>query len=103
MADVLIGVERGQVSDSGYTAMLLCRPLVACGREASSGLMSTLERIDVSHLSADDAVTVLQQMQRFMSYAAGVESQVRAQVTDIVVIEVQALMDQDADPARPGP
>jgi hypothetical protein len=74
---------------------------VACGREASSGLLSTLERIDVSHLSADDAVTVLQQMQRFMCYAAGVESQVRAQVTDVVVTEVQALMDHDADPGRP--
>jgi hypothetical protein len=74
---------------------------VACGREASSGLLTTLERIDVTQLSADDAVTVLQQMQRFMSYAAGVESQVRAQVTDVVVTEVQALMDQDADPGRP--
>jgi hypothetical protein len=74
---------------------------VACGREASSGLLTTLERIDVTQLSADDAVTVLQQMQRFMSYAAGVESQVRAQATDVVVTEVQALMDQDADPGRP--
>jgi hypothetical protein len=68
---------------------------------ASPDLLYALDRIDVSELSADDAVTVLQQMQRFMSYAAGVESQVRAQVTDVVVAEVQALMDQDADPGRP--
>jgi hypothetical protein len=74
---------------------------VACGREASSLLLTNLERIDVTQLSADDAVTVLQQMQRFMSYAAGVESQLRAQVTDVVVAEVQVLMDQDADPGRP--
>jgi hypothetical protein len=71
---------------------------VACGREASPELLVGLARIDVKSLSADDAVTVLQQMQRFMSYAAGVESQLRALVTDVVVTEVQALMDQDADP-----
>ena len=44
---------------------------VACGREASSGLISTLERIDVDQLSADDAVTVLQQMQRAAAWLAG--------------------------------
>jgi hypothetical protein len=71
---------------------------VACGREASPELMVGLARIDVKSLSADDAVMVLQQMQRFMSYAAGVESQLRALVTDVVVTEVQELMDQDADP-----
>jgi hypothetical protein len=74
---------------------------VACGREASSGLLTTLERIDVTQLSADDAVTVLQQAQRVAAYVAGFESQLRSAVTDVVVTEVQALMDQDADPGRP--
>jgi hypothetical protein len=74
---------------------------VACGREASSELLSTLERIDVTQLSADDAVTFLQQAQRVAAYVAGFESRLRSTVTDVVVTEVQALMDQDTDPGRP--
>jgi hypothetical protein len=69
---------------------------VACGREASPELIAGLARIDVDELSADDAVTVLQQMQRAAAWLAGLEAQTRSRVTDKVVAEVQVLMDQDA-------
>jgi hypothetical protein len=66
-----------------------------------SASLGRIESIDLDGLSADDAVTVLQELQRFLSYAAGVEAELRSRVTDKVVAEVQALMDQDADPGRP--
>jgi hypothetical protein len=69
---------------------------VACGREVSPELIAGLARIDVTQLSADDAVTFLQQAQRAAAFVNGFEAQARAAVTDKVVAEVQALMDQDA-------
>jgi hypothetical protein len=68
---------------------------------AGPPLFAALERVDVADLSADDAVTYLQQVQRASAWLAGFESQTRAAVTDKVVAEVQAQMDQDADPGRP--
>jgi hypothetical protein len=68
---------------------------------AGSASLGRIESIDVDGLSADDAVSVLQELQRFLSYAAGVEAELRSRVTDKVVAEVQVLMDQDADPGRP--
>jgi hypothetical protein len=73
----------------------------ASAQVAGPDLLYALDRIDVSELSADDAVTVLQQAQRVAAYVAGFESQLRSAVTDMVVAEVQVLMDQDADPGRP--
>jgi hypothetical protein len=61
-----------------------------------SASLGRIESIDLDGLSADEAVTVLQELQRFMSYAAGVEAELRSRVTDKVVAEVQVLMDQDA-------
>jgi hypothetical protein len=66
-----------------------------------SASLGRIESIDLDGLSADDAVTVLQELQRFASYVAGVEADLRSRVTDKVVAEVQVLMDQDADPCRP--
>jgi hypothetical protein len=65
-----------------------------------SATLGRIESIDLGGLSADDAVTVLQELQRFTAYVAGVEAELRSRVTDKVVAEVQALMDQDADPGR---
>jgi hypothetical protein len=62
-----------------------------------SASLGRIESIDLDGLSADDAVTLLQELQRFASYVAGVEAELRSRVTDKVVAEVQALMDQDAD------
>jgi hypothetical protein len=61
-----------------------------------SASLGRIESIDLDGLSADDAVSVLQELQRFLSYAAGVEAELRSRVTDKVVAEVQVLMDQDA-------
>jgi hypothetical protein len=69
--------------------------------EAGVGQLSSLVDADVADLSADDAVTYLQQVQRASAWLAGFESQTRAAVTDKVVAEVQALMDHEADPGRP--
>jgi hypothetical protein len=66
-----------------------------------SASLGRIESIDVDGLSADDAVSVLQELQRFAAHVAGVEAELRSRVTDKVVAEVQALMDQDADPGRP--
>ncbi len=74
---------------------------VACEREASPELMVGLARIDLNELSADDALTALQLLQRFGSYVAGVEAQARSVVTNKVVAEVQVLMDQDRDAGGP--
>jgi hypothetical protein len=66
-----------------------------------SASLGRIESIDVDGLSADDAVTVLQELQRFAAHVAGVEAELRSRVTDKVVAEVQVLMEQDADPGRP--
>jgi hypothetical protein len=63
-----------------------------------SASLGRIESIDVDGLSADHALSVLQELQRFLSYASGVEAELRSRVTDKVVAEVQVLMDQDADP-----
>ncbi|MFN8171337.1 MAG: DUF222 domain-containing protein [Candidatus Nanopelagicales bacterium] len=73
----------------------------ACGQAPGVELLDTLGQITVSGLSADDAVTLLQQMQRFTSYAAGVETRLRARVTAKVVDEVQGILAADAVAGRP--
>jgi hypothetical protein len=69
--------------------------------EAGVGQLSSLVDVDVADLSADDAVTYLQEAQRAAAFINGFEAKARAAVTDKVVAEVQVLMDQDADPGRP--
>ena len=75
----------------------------ACGLEPGAGQLSGLVGVDVTALSADDAVTVLQEMQRFQAYAAGVETRLRAQVTERVVAHFEAEFAVEAQecPARP--
>jgi len=73
----------------------------ACGQAPGVELLGVLGEVWVDDLSADDAVTLLQQMQRFTSYAAGVETQLRARVTAKVVDEVQGILAADAVAGRP--
>jgi hypothetical protein len=74
---------------------------MACARPVDSGLLCDLDRIELAELTADEAVTYLQQVQRFTSYAAGVETQLRARVTAKVVDEVQGILAADFDPDQP--
>ena len=73
----------------------------ACAQRPGVELLDTLGQVSVDDLSADDAVTLLQQMQRFMSHAAGVETELRARVTAKVVDEVQGILAADAMAGRP--
>ena len=96
----------------------------ACAQVPGVGLLDTLGEVVVGDLSADEAVTFLQQMQRAVAWLAGAETRARAAVTSKVVTEVRALFAADAerdrlanevrvaqglapaparDPARPGP
>jgi hypothetical protein len=68
---------------------------------AGPRLLAALERVEVADLSADDAVTYLQQMQRASAWLAGREAETRAQVTDVVVTEMQRQFDEEAEPGRP--
>jgi hypothetical protein len=73
----------------------------ACAQRPGVELLDSLDRIVVGDLDADGAVTLLQQMQRFTSYAAGVETRLRARVTAKVVDEVQGILAADAVAGRP--
>ncbi len=53
----------------------------AVARVPGSGLTTDLAQIDVSQLSADEAVTLAQQAQRLASFAAGVQVQAMAAAT----------------------
>jgi hypothetical protein len=74
---------------------------MACDRPVDSGLLCDLDRIELGALTADEAVTYLQQVQRFAAYVAGVEAWARDAVTAKVVAEVQEKIAEDADPERP--
>ena len=74
-------------------SVLLAR---AQGLPAGSGLLVALEQVDVAELTANEAITYLQQMQRFTAFAAGLEVQTRAQVTAKVVAHVEAGFAADA-------
>jgi len=74
---------------------------MACARPVDSGLLCDLDRIELGALTADEAVTYLQQVQRFAAYVAGVEAWARDAVTAKVVTEVQEKIAEDADPERP--
>jgi len=52
-------------------------------------------------LSADDAITVLQEVQRASAWLAGVETTLRAQVTQRVVGELEEQFAADAAAGRP--
>ena len=73
----------------------------ACGQAPGVELLGVLSDVSVDDLCADDAVTLLQQMQRFTSYAAGMETRLRARVTAKVVDEVQGILAADAVAGRP--
>ena len=73
----------------------------AVAAPAGPRLMAALDQADVADLSADDAVTYLQQAQRAAAFINGFEARARAAVTDKVVTELQAQLDQDAEPGRP--
>ncbi|MFN8170776.1 MAG: DUF222 domain-containing protein [Candidatus Nanopelagicales bacterium] len=74
---------------------------MACARPVDSGLLCDLDRIELGALTADEAVTYLQQVQRFAAYVAGVEAWAREAVTAKVVAEVQAQLAAEVDPERP--
>ena len=73
----------------------------ACGQAPGVGLLDTLGEIAVGELSADEAVTMLQQMQGVAAHVTGLETALRAQVTAKVVAEVRAQVAADVDPDRP--
>ena len=64
----------------------------ACGQRPGVGQLSILVDVDVADLSADDAITALQEAQRAAAWLAGFETQLRARVTAKVVGEVQAIL-----------
>ncbi|MFN8170760.1 MAG: DUF222 domain-containing protein [Candidatus Nanopelagicales bacterium] len=74
---------------------------MACDRPVDSGLLCDLDRIELAELTADEAVTYLQQVQRFAAYVAGVEAWARDAVTAKVVTEVQGILAADVDPDQP--
>lgn len=72
----------------GHVAEVFCRPV-------GPWLLSGLTGLDVSALSADDAVSVLQHVQRASAWLAGVESLVRRQVVDRVAAHFDAELGDD--------
>jgi hypothetical protein len=74
---------------------------MACARPVDSGLLCDLDRIELAALTADEAVTYLQQVQRFAAYVAGVEAWARDAVTAKVVSEIQAQLAAEVDAERP--
>jgi hypothetical protein len=72
----------------------------ACAQVPGVGLLDTLGEVVVGDLSADEAVTFLQQMQRAVAWLAGAETRARAAVTSKVVTEVRALFAADAERDR---
>ena len=72
----------------------------AQGQAPGATQFAGLAQVDVRDLSADDAVSALQEMQRFTSHAAGVEARLRAQVTDRVVAHMEAEFAADAERER---
>ena len=73
----------------------------ACAMRPGAGLLDALGEVVLSDVSADEAVTMLQEMQRVAAHVAGLEAALRAQVTAKVVAEVQEKIAADADPDRP--
>ena len=73
----------------------------ACGQAPGVGQLSSLVDVDVADLSADDAITALQEAQRAAAWLAGFETQLRARVTAKVVDEVQGILAADAVAGRP--
>jgi len=70
-----VGPDEGAAGDE--CAALIddaARLSMTCARPVDSWSLSDLDRIDLNSLTADEAVTYLQQVQRFMSYAAGLEA-----------------------------
>jgi hypothetical protein len=74
---------------------------MASARPVDSGLLCDLDRIELGAITADEAVTYLQQVQRFAAYVAGVEAWARDAVTAKVVTEVQGILAADVDPDQP--
>jgi hypothetical protein len=68
---------------------------------AGVGQLSILVDVDVADLSADDAITALQEAQRAAAWLAGFETQLRARVTAKVVDEVHGILAADAVAGRP--
>jgi hypothetical protein len=73
----------------------------ACAMRPGAGLLDALGEVVLSDVSADEAVTMLQEMQRVAAHVAGLEAALREQVTAKVVAEVQEKIAADADPDRP--
>ena len=73
--------------------------LLGAAREsvAGSGLLGSLVGVNVAALSADDAVTVLQQVQRASAWLAGFEVRARAEVTERVVAHFEDELAADAE------
>ena len=70
-------------------------------RPAGAWQLTGLLELDPTVLSADDAITVLQEVQRASAWLAGVETTLRAQVTQVVVGELEEQFAADAAAGRP--
>ena len=94
--------EGAAVDEVGVVVDDAVRLGMVCDRPVDSGLLCDLDRIELAALTADEAVTYLQQVQRFLSYAAGIEAWARDAVTAKVVSEIQAQLAAEVDADRPG-
>ena len=65
-------------------------------RPAGAWQLTGLLELDPAVLSADDAITVLQEVQRASAWLAGVETTLRAQVTQVVVAQAAEQLAADA-------
>ena len=76
--------------------------LLGVARECGPGvgLLGSLVGADPMALSADDAVTYLQQVQRLAAYVAGFEARARAEVTERVVVHFEAELAAEAERDR---
>jgi hypothetical protein len=64
--------------------------LESMDRPVGAGLLASLMQVDASALTADEAVTFAQQVDRFAAFAAGFQAVARAQVTRRLLAESEA-------------
>ncbi|MBI1351596.1 MAG: hypothetical protein GC156_10805, partial [Actinomycetales bacterium] len=71
----------------------------AVARPAGVGLLASLLQVGPAGLSADEAVTFAQQVDRFVAYAAGFQAKARADVQERLVAHFEAEKVARADSA----
>ncbi|MBI1352172.1 MAG: DUF222 domain-containing protein, partial [Actinomycetales bacterium] len=69
----------------------------AVSRPAGVGQLANLLQVDAAGLSADEAVTFAQQVDRFMAYAAGFQTKARADVAERLVAHFETEMADRAE------